>query len=253
MDITYKMMRYYMECPMKYHLIYDHGVEREPPLKEKFDDCIHSTILYYYYSLLNDNQVTQEKLKQKWGSLWFKDKDANDLVLREEHWKWSDIRKLEFEGVSMMINFYRQNQFKKVLPIAVDYSFKIPVGEHFLVDNLELIRQVNDPLEGNIVEVVDFKTSDYKPDMFTATHDMKLTMQVYAYRKLFNVREQRILYHFLRGGKEIYSYRDEDEMKRFEATIIGVATSIENKVFYPHYSFMCSNCPLRMDCNNHKF
>jgi chemotaxis protein histidine kinase CheA len=163
-----------------------------------------------------------------------------------------EIRRLELEGTSMVINFYRQNQFKKVLPIAVDYSFNIPVGNHNLVDSLELIRQVKDPQDGDIVEVVDFKTSDYKPDIFTTTHDLRLTIQVYAYRKLFNVKEQRILYHFLKGGKEIYSFRDDDEMRRLELTINGVATAIESGLFYPHYSFLCNACPLRMECNNHK-
>jgi hypothetical protein len=163
-----------------------------------------------------------------------------------------EFRRLELEGTSMVINFYRQNQFKKVLPIAVDYGFRLPIGNHTLVDNLELIRQVKDPA-GDIVEVVDFKTSEYKPDIFLTTHDMKLTMQVYAYRRLFKMKEQRILYHFLKGGKEIYSYRDDDEMRRFEVTVNSVANAIERKIIYPHYSYMCNGCPLRMECNNHKF
>ena len=237
---------------MKYHLIYNEKVEKEPQLKEKFDDCIHKTILFYYYCLLNDTETSQGKLKQKWGSLWFKNKKPEDMMLREEHFTWSDIRKLELEGVSMMINFYRQNQFKKVLPIAVDYNFKIKIGDHYIKDSIELVRQVKDEDDKDVVEIVDFKTSKYAPDMFMTTHDLKLTMQVYAYRKLFDMKEQRILYHFLKGGKEIYSYRDDIEMKKFESIVNGVATAIEGELFYPHYSFMCRNCHLTMECNNCK-
>jgi hypothetical protein len=46
-----------MECPMKYHLLYDHKVQYVPTSKEKFDECIRKTILFYYYSLLNENQI----------------------------------------------------------------------------------------------------------------------------------------------------------------------------------------------------
>jgi hypothetical protein len=245
-----------MECPMKYHLVFDHKVPYHQPIREKFNECMRKTILFFYYSLLNENQITQEKLKQKWGQLWFTYISPEGMALRNERVILSNtpadaVRKLELEGASMVINFYRQNQTKRVLPIAVDYSYRIPIGNHVLVDSLELIRQVKDG-EKDVVEVVDFKTSEYKPDIFMTTHDLKLTMQVYAYRRLFKMKEQRILYHFLKGGKEIYSYRDDDEMKRFEMTVIAVANAIEKKLFYPNYSYLCNSCTLRMECDNHK-
>ena len=253
MELSYKMIRYYAECPMKYHLVFDHEVDYKPPIREMFSDCMRKTILFYYYSLMNGNTVSQGQLKQKWASLWFKDMNPENMIFRNEHWNSSETRKLELEGASMIINFHRQNQYKKVLPIAVDYSFRVPMGRHGLVDSLELVRQVKDEEQGDIVEVVNFKTSIYRPDMFITTHDLKLTTQVYAYRRLFNMEEQRILYHFLKGGKEIYSYRNDREIEVFEATFFAIATAIEKKLFYPHYSYLCNTCSLRHECNKHKF
>jgi predicted nucleic acid-binding Zn ribbon protein len=66
------------------------------------------------------------------------------------------------------------------------------------------------------------------------------------------MKEQRVLYHFLKGGKEIYSYRDDDEMRRFEVIVNSVADAIERKLFYPTYSYLCNSCTLRMECDKHK-
>ncbi len=230
----------YTECPRKYYLR-SIGIPSQLSAKADFSIKIHKVIYSFYRNMFDGNLPGAEQLKNEWGTLWSKNLSLQDIMFRkrDEH---SD---LEMKGLSMLISFHRHAKFNPCVPITVEQNYKVDIGKHQLTGTIELVREVKVD-NTDIIEIVDFKMGEYMPDKFYTDHDIYLTAQSYAFRKLFEAVENRIVYYFLKNGKVYYTSRD--EFSTFEYTINSIADSIENRVFYPKYSYACKSCPYQHEC-----
>lgn len=230
----------YLDCPIK-HKMYRNGIKLDT-LNEEFSRKLHKVISYFYYSLMNDKNVTAEQLKQKWGMLWSTKMSPDEIMFRERN----ERTDLEYKGVSMLINFRRS--VASSAPIAVEQKYSIPCGEHELTGSIELIREVEGQGGARVIEIVDFKTGDQVPDAFTLAHDINLTAQSYAFRRLYGVNEDRIVYHHLKTNKPYFASRDNTEFRRMINIVNAVGNAIEREEYYPKYSQRCKSCRLQHEC-----
>ena len=83
MDLTLQQIYEFNICPMIYKFKHIMKIEREGyyPIEEEFHSAVRKSIMFYYYQILNGKQPTLEQLKQKFGSLFYKDKIYNKLKL----------------------------------------------------------------------------------------------------------------------------------------------------------------------------
>jgi CRISPR/Cas system-associated exonuclease Cas4 (RecB family) len=106
--------------------------------------------------------------------------------------------------------------------------------------------------------VVDNKTS--KNTMAQSATDENLQMYAYSYllasngyvfpRAEFNCRFDVL--RKLKKPKMEYNYtvRTAEHRKRFAKIASAVLTDIENRIFIPQQSWMCSDCQFKEVCNN---
>lgn len=257
MELTLDQIHTYLHCPLKYQIRHEQGVSGGIGGTVFYKEAVHKAISYFYFSLMGERMPTPKQMKDKWAYLWAgsQTEDTNDFLLKERQYQAPNKHsKLNTQGFEMIHNFYHMNKDDPGIPIAVDHEYRVPIANVMVVGNFELIREKLDKsLSTRFIEIVDFKTGNDAVDPFLIKHDMNLSIASYAFQNLFQSREDRLTYYYLKTGKEIYTQRDDSDFARLEKTVHGVAEGIAKKHFYPNHNFMCKSCPVKDVCGRVKF
>lgn len=248
MELTLKQIQDYIECPVIYHLKYKAKAKIDQSIKAQFGEQMHKAIASFYYNIMNGQIVTPEYMKNKWNQLWAKDLTIQEIIGRDQK---DRHRQLQLIGLKMLVNFLETVSSNPGIPICVDEEFRLPVGKHILKGNWELIRETKGKKKKTIVEIVDFKTHhDNSPSWYMAHMDISITAQVYAFRQLFDAKEDRVIYHFLKNSGEYYATRENVDFIKFSKIINNVATCLENDIIYPRVTESCKSCIYQQACYN---
>lgn len=261
MQLTLQQIYSYLHCPAEYEFKHEHGFGTEDTDSVKFKKAIHKTVAYLYFSMMGGWMPTPKQMKDKWATLWKEEREGNQdlssLLLKERGYHERNkvtVDKHIIQGFEMIHNFYHFNKENHGTPIAVDHEFRVPIAGVTITGKFELIRESVDKLSSNrFIEIVDFKTGNEATDMFLVNNDLGLSVMAYAFRNLFQAKEDRLTYSYLKSGKEIYTSREDKHFDRMKATIEGVAEGIANKRFYPRQTFMCKSCSVKDICNIARF
>lgn len=220
------------------------------PLEKEFHDAIRKTIMFYYYQILNNTQPTLEQLRLKFGSIFYKNMSAYDILAHST--LDSNMNALNLQGLSTLNMFYERESSKKFVTILVDADVRIPIGDDYLLLTIDLVREMNYS-ERQVIEVVKFTNMQKKVDTFFANHSIILTAHAYAFRKLFKATENRLILQQMKTGKEYVTARRDPEIRRLEAIVDGITDSIKKNKFYPVHNSRCNNCLYKDVCDKYKF
>lgn len=265
MELHVDQLHAYLHCPIKYRFEHVNNLDAEKSQGVLFKEAVHRAILSFYYTLMGGVVLTPSQMKDKWATIWGQmskeKKDLGDFLLTPKPHYYPTVKKSRetdkylMQGFEMVHNFHHFNKDNPGTPIAVDLEYRVPIGGITLVGKFELIREMVDKSLGTrFIEIVDFKTGNENTvDPFTLKNDINMTIASYAFRNLFQAKEDRINYHFLKTGKEVYTSRNENDFKRLEAIVRGVAKGIAEQHFYPRQTFMCKSCPFVDTCNSVQF
>jgi hypothetical protein len=248
---------------MEYNMKHELQLEVDESDAIKYKKAVHKTISYLYFSAMGGFMPSAKQMKDKWATIWAEERDGKQN-LKEEFFKerkyqetktgFSKYDKSITKGYELIHNFYHLNKDNHGIPIAVDHEFRVPIAGVTVTGNFELIREAIDKSSPNrFIEIVDFKTGTEATDMFLVNNDLNLTVMSYAFRNLFQAKEDRLTYNYLKTGKEIYTSREEKHFERMKVIVEGVAEGIANKRFYPRQSFMCKACPFKEACDIARF
>lgn len=252
MDLTLEQIHEFNICPMIYKFKYIMGIQREGfyPLEDKYHESIRKTIMFYYYQILNGRQPTLEQLRQKFGSIFFKDKTPLDILGSSTF--DSNYNALSAQGVKTINAFYNRESAKQFVPIMVDQDVRVPVKDHHLIMTIDLVREMK-YTERSLTEVVMFTNTKKNVDTFYVNHNINLTAHAYAFRKLFETKENRLVIQHMKSSKEFFTVRKDHELRRFEAIVDCVADAITRDKFYPVHNIQCNRCVYRDVCDKYKF
>lgn len=251
MEITLEQIREFNICPMIYKFKYLMKIDRQQESTEReYHEAMRKSIMFFYYQVLNGKQPTLEQLRQKFGSLFYKGMSAQDIMAKST--MDSNLNALNLQGVKTLTSFYERESRKKFVPIAVDMDVRVPIGDNFLLLTIDLIREMKYE-ERQLVEVVRFTNTQKKVDTFYVNHNVQLTAYSYAFRKLFQTSENRLIIQHMKSGKEFFTVRKDPEFRRLEAMTTGVCGAIQRNEFYPVHNHQCNSCAYRDVCDKYKF
>lgn len=252
MELTLDQIHTYLACPLKYQLKYQVGIDGENSESIKYREAVHKTISYFYFSIMGGRIPTAKQMKDKWASLWSEQiENKGDFLLKPK--MTQSQSKLNIQGFETIHNFYNLNKDEPGIPIAVDHEFRVPIAGVTITGKFELIRETIDKSRSTrFIEIVDYKTGN-EVDSFLVGHDINISVASYAFRNLFQAKEDRLTYHYLKTGKEIYTSRDDKEFDRLKKVIQGVAEGITKGHLYPRHTFMCKSCPVKDACDRVQF
>jgi CRISPR/Cas system-associated exonuclease Cas4 (RecB family) len=266
MEIQLDEFHTYLHCPMKHKFQHVDNIKLKPSPNVVFKEAVHKTILYFFYAVMNGWMPKASQMKDKWAQTWEEMGGATTngiqdlLTVRPSHLSHHrsardpGFEKYKIAGFEMIHNFYHFNKDNPGNPVGVDLDYRIPIGNLTILGKFELIREIVDASNGKrYIEIVDFKTNADNIEPFLVKHDFNLTVASYAFRNLFQSKEDRVKYHYLKTGRDIIIEKSEQDFKRMKAIVDGVYVGIQNKVSYPRQTHMCKICEYKDMCDRVRF
>ena len=268
MQITIEELLDYIQCPMLHQFRYIWkedatltGLHRGYPklnqysLEESFDREIHK-IGYHIFNYVQDGRYpSQYILRQKWGSLWCKDKTLQDVLFEPTTLDtMTPPKRLEKEGVKVIEQMHARFKEDPGVPILVGKRMDVKVGKHILTVTIDLVREV--VIDGKpLIEIMDFKTGmktksrmDIRPLNLHIDHDLSMTAISLGFRQLTGEIEDHLTYYDMNNDSMYHTERDEYDYLALERVLDHVEKAMEHEIVYPVMNDRCFECPYQFQC-----
>lgn len=248
MKINIRALADYLQCPLMYRFKYVDKLipQRKFIVYEAFDQAIHQLFYYLFNQVQNKWYPSEYHMKMAWGRIWCPDRSREQIISHlysNAHKVSYNPRLKERHGLDMGLNMREYYKDSPGTPILVGYAYSVPIGRHTVEGILELVREINGQLE-----ITDAKVSLRKVPPSLIRHDVELTAASYALRYLMKAREDRVVYYYLEGNKQLPGKRDTEDYKNLAGILSRVEVALGKKLFWPSMNDMCGVCSYRQYC-----
>lgn len=230
MKITEQQLFDYISCPVKYSLKYKSKIivqEEVTPNK-----LLTQMTKYFYISLANGKMPTLKQMQSKLDSLCEVNKEIITPKKSVEMW-------------AQVYNFYNWACDNQIAVLDTDTKYAIALGSNIIegaMNPIALTKQKK-------LEILLVNFSSRPPDQLEADTKLKYSLDTAAFNnanKDMQIQATRI--HLLKQNKDIVTTRNDNDFKRLESTVNNVAKGIENELYYPRETYMCTSCNYRNYC-----
>jgi hypothetical protein len=249
----------FVQCPALY--AFRHQKEIDPSLTvagranknsilELYDKAMHKAVLYLFHSAQDGFYPALNHLAHKWGYLWVKPRsDQEDVRFKETSWR--DVherkRKQGWRKLQEVWAYYDQPG-NMGHPIMVGYPYRIEIGRHTLCGEIDLVQVKKDQAGREYIELVEFLVDVQNAPFVHIRRDWRVTAASYAFRKIMNVREEKIVYHGIISGKLLETTRTDDDYKQLESLLDSMEKAQAHQIYYPVFNERCLTCPYEKHC-----
>ncbi len=228
----------YQQCPMKYMFRHCWSIRGKAHAQLTFGNVMHATVKEFIGEMRKRGGIPLEDVlaiyDREWSSAGFPD-----------DYQEQEYRKAGREQLDAFYRGYSQN------PADVLYqekAFELPLENGVSVTGR--MDQVN-RLEGNAVEIVDYKTG--KPrDEKKAAEDLQLSVYAIAAEEVFDLAPKRLVLYNLMTNEAVATTRDAKALAETKAKISQVADQIRAGDFGPKPGFSCGHCDYKPLCPAHE-
>jgi putative RecB family exonuclease len=260
LHISYSQIFVYLSCSLRYRFQYQENRPQERmSINLPFGSAIHSAVSRYFETLRTRGTVEPLTVLQ--------DLFEDALTLELDHTEVPIIFKKEAPdrdsaislGKAMVEAFYKEIDLTgyKVIGVELPLSARLFTDEGVATD-LKLAGIIDVLLmdENQDLLVVDYKTAVRAKDQATVDDDLQFSAYAYllaANKYTFPTAPVRCRMDVIRKLKvpkmEFYStVRTAQDRKRFAKIASAVLRGVEQKVFIPNKSYLCSDCSYFRTC-----
>ncbi len=247
MELSVSQVLSYINCPIRYALEYNARIKPEDDsLHEQWAQAMHTAVYHFWYRLMDAKRITEQEMLDKWESLWYQRLGITkeDIIFSRR----DERVELGLRGTGIIQGFMRNMSQTQSVPVCVGKEFSVPIGDHIITGTFEVVRETKESGR-RLVEIIDYKTGQTVPDQTMVDMDLALSIQSYAFRHMFQAKEQRLTYYYMRHNRSINTVRESLHYRRMTETIKAVAGSIEANIYYPRQTFMCKSCMYKQYCD----
>ncbi|MEW6376551.1 MAG: PD-(D/E)XK nuclease family protein [Thermodesulfobacteriota bacterium] len=248
---SHSQLSTYETCPHQYKLAYINKIEVETESIEAFmGSRVHDALEKLYRDLKVTKLHTLEGLLAFYHQNW--EKNWNDMVqiIRKEY-SAEDYRRL---GEKCITEYYRRYYpFDQGRTLGLEENIYFPLEEEKgywirgFIDRLTLVDQ-------SILEIHDYKTSSRLPTQGEVNSDRQLAFyQMGVERKWQDIREVKLVWHYLAFDTEIQSSRTPEELQELRLETLELIQKIESdREFLPKEGPLCDWCDYQRLCPKRK-
>ncbi len=238
----------FKNCPKRYKFRYIDRIRTDEENIEAFmGKRVHECLEKLYRELINSKKNSLKQIlsfyEKRWKKKWHKNIRIVNKEFSKDHYFKTGQRCIE--------DYYkRYHPFDQQRTIGLELSVKIPLNGG---DNPYFMTGIIDRLAycGNgVYEVHDYKTSSTLPDSARLEQDRQLPLYQLAVEEMWrDVKEVRLIWHFLAFDKELSSSRSPEELTLLKKEVRDTINRIETEeVFSPIESPLCGWCEYRSMC-----
>jgi putative RecB family exonuclease len=248
---SHSQLSTYETCPQQYKLAYIDKIEVETEGIEAFmGSRVHDALEKLYRDLKVTKLNTLEELLSFYHQSWEKNWNEMVQIIRKEY-SAEDYRRL---GEKCITDYYkRYYPFDQGRTLGLEENIYFPLEEEKgywirgFIDRLTL-------LDNSILEIHDYKTSNRLPTQEGVNSDRQLAFyQMGVEGKWKDIREVRLIWHYLSFDTEIQSSRTPEELRRLRQETLELIQKIEtDRHFFPKEGALCDWCDYQGFCPKRK-
>lgn len=260
---SFSQIQTYEACPYRYKLANIIKIPTKSTASFSFGTTMHGTLQKFYEKMQELNAKKQANLFDLFDTppepteitSGVKVPSVEDLIkLYEENFitDWyKDKRQREDyfkKGKEILKTFYKSNEENWRVPVALESSFKIQVGDYILKGRIDRI----DKLIDNTLEIIDYKTGQSKEKLTSDDKQQLLIYQIVtqtipAYRNLGEV--SKLTFYYLNDNRQTSFVGTDKELEKLRDKITNTLDSIKAGDFNATPSPpICANCDFRDIC-----
>lgn len=254
-----------MTCPLQAHFHYDLHLPDTHNAKATFGNCIHHAL--DIYNTTQNLDLAIETFKKVWY-------DPSPLGINE-HGVWprnTSYGSLRERGILVLQEFHERCKWDQRTVVGTEHKFLVPFGEHELTGAVDLIELRKSGNGKELLKIVDYKSSSYKPSKFDLLLDIQFTIYLYAsmqkefwvgngpeyaglpngewqFETLKDQPRRAIWYHLWTQQEIDAGGRTEEDFQRLYRLCCEVQRATEAEVFVPRIGEACTFCAYHEWCN----
>lgn len=230
--LSYSAIDTYKICPLRYKYRYVLNVPTAPSHALSFGSTIHDTLRDYYSAKRFKDLDLQELLKiyeKNWHPLGYLDEKHREMRFKE--------------GQKLLEGYYQRHQDDATKPLEIEKSFNIKLGGIKFFGRIDRI----DPLEGDGVEIIDYKTG--KPmTQKQVDKDDQVAYYAIAAKEALKLNPKKLTYYFLDAGEKISTTRNEEDLEKIKENTNKIITDIKKGNFEANPGMHCNWCDYQNIC-----
>jgi putative RecB family exonuclease len=248
---SHSQLSTYETCPHQYRLAYIDKIEVETEGIEAFmGSRVHDALEKLYRDLKVTKLNTLEELFSFYHQSWEKNWNEMVQIIRKEY-SAEDYRRL---GEKCISDYYkRYYPFDQGRTLGLEENIYFPLEEEKgywirgFIDRLTLV-------DNSILEIHDYKTSNRLPTQQEVNSDRQLAFyQMGVEGKWKDIREIRLIWHYLSFDTEIQSSRTLEELHQLRLETLKLIQKIEtDRHFLPEEGALCDWCDYQGLCPKRK-
>lgn len=238
----------YEQCPQKFKLQYIDKVETEvqESVEAFLGSRVHDTLEKLYRDCQHHKINTLEELlgflRSEWEANW-----SDAIVIVNDEYTVENYLKMAEKYIS---DYYtRYHPFNQGRTVALEERILItldPVGEYKLQGYIDRLSEGKD----GFYEIHDYKTNSRLPLPEYIRSDRQLALYMIGVKNQYpDVKQVRLIWHFLKFDKEIDSSRTDAELESLKIETIKLIQRIEqDETFQTNPSILCDWCEFKACC-----
>jgi putative RecB family exonuclease len=242
---SYSRLRCFEQCPQKYKFQYVDKVKMEvrKNIEIFLGKRVHETLKKLYLDLRYGKFNTLEELLEFLCDGWTKNWYDSIRIVKEGYGPEEYLRIAE----KCIIDFYnRYKPFNQGKTIGLEERIIINLDDYKLCGYIDRLTET----EKGCYEIHDYKTCSKLPSLEIIKNDRQLAIYSIGVKQIYPyVKDVRLIWHFLKFDKEIYSTRSDNDLDELKKNTIQLIDIIENaKEFPANYSMLCDWCKFKPVC-----
>ena len=248
---SHSQLSTYETCPHQYRLVYIEKIKTETEGIEAFmGSRVHDALEKLYRDLKVTKLNTLEDLHNFYHQSWEKNWNEMVQIIRKEY-SAEDYRRL---GEKCIADYYkRYYPFDQGRTLGLEENIYFPLEEEKgywirgFIDRVTLV-------DSSILEIHDYKTSNRLPTKEDVESDRQLAFyQMGVGGKWKDIREIRLIWHYLIFDTEIHSSRTPDQLHQLRQATLELIQKIEtDRRFFPKEGPLCDWCDYQGFCPKRK-
>jgi putative RecB family exonuclease len=248
---SHSQLSTYETCPHQYKLAYINKIKTETEGIEAFmGSRVHDALEKLYRDLKVTKLNSLEDLLTFYHQSWEKHWNEMVQVIRKQY-SAEDYRRL---GEKCITDYYgRYYPFDQGRTLGIEENIYFPLEEEKgysirgFIDRVTLV-------DSSILEIHDYKTSNRLPTKEDVESDRQLAFyQMGVAEKWQDIREVRLIWHYLAFDVEIQSSRTPEELHQLRQETLELIQKIErDRQFIPKEGPLCNWCDYQGFCPKRK-
>ena len=232
--LSITQIKMFLRCSLQYYFRYRRHIKIPPNSSMTMGRCVHQTIEDLYKKKIEKVEMTEEEVKERFSFHWAEESKETEFKRDEAS------EELKDEGIKL-IGKYVEDIVPTVNPKELEKRFELEFENvpYTLVGIIDLIEE-----DGTIV---DHKCSKRSPNQGEIDRDIQLSAYQIAYRSLYGKDPKGLRYDYVVRNKtpktvQCQTMRSQGALNRFLKLVGHVSKAIEQDIYYPNQSMMCSCC-----------